>query len=188
MYKCPWNKLRSCTQVGEREKSRKKVAVCGWTRTLVGRSMGEISGRCQGSFTPLIGPTCAFLGRIGNLPNWGRASHQPSTYHLSVGIEWARWWSVYPFVSWTVPVATPYRWQRRRKRTECLKGISTEEKVVVFYERSLEEKMLKSGAGTPRGSLDYLTKSVERKRSWTGCRIWKHGDICASLLCKQRWA
>ena len=34
----------------------------------MGRSLGEISGRCQGSFTPLIGPSCAFLGRIGNLP------------------------------------------------------------------------------------------------------------------------
>ena len=32
--------------------------------------------------------------------------------------------------------------------------------MVVFYERPLEERILTSGAGIPRGSLDYSTKSA----------------------------
>ena len=40
--------------------------------------------------------------------------------------------------------------------------------MVVFYERPLEERILTSGAGIPRGSLEYTAKSTERKRSCTG--------------------
>ena len=32
----------------------------------MGRSLGEIGGRCQGNSTLLMGTTCAFLGRTGN--------------------------------------------------------------------------------------------------------------------------
>ena len=51
----------------------------------MGRSLGQIRGRCQGTSTPLVGPSCAFVGGISNCPNCGRESHQPSAYHLPVG-------------------------------------------------------------------------------------------------------